>query len=122
MNDPDFILRVLKAYDPFDCDDLLWKFDDGAIRFFAACNDTFWWATADCEEITPENIGLLEQAKTDSAACGPHGRLYGDILFASRVRKMRPMKAAYPKQCRELWPLFDACGPERADDATSLPN
>lgn len=34
-------------------------------------------------------------------------------LFACRSRKMRPQGACYPDDHPELWPLFDACGPER---------
>lgn len=35
-------------------------------------------------------------------------------LFAARVRSMRPQGAAYKvRYDKSIWPLFDACGPER---------
>lgn len=34
-------------------------------------------------------------------------------LFAARVREMRPQGACYKGYPKDLWPLFDACGPER---------
>lgn len=34
-------------------------------------------------------------------------------LFAARVRGMRPQGACYKGYPKDLWPLFDACGPER---------
>ena len=41
--------------------------------------------------------------------------MYGTELFSARVRKMRPQGASYKLYPKELWPLFDACGPERID-------
>lgn len=121
MNDLDFIIRVLRSRDPFDCEELLWHFDEaGQVHFEAKCPDTFWWATADSEEITPANIEEFERSKSDATAACKFGSIYADMLFAARVRKMRPMKTAYSKQV-ELWPLFDACGPERSDDTTRRP-
>lgn len=84
--------------------------------FFVICNDAFWWGTGDLEEITPENIDVLEQAFADChAAENVVGTINAAELFAARVRKMRPQGAAYPSE-PELWPLFDACGPERETD------
>jgi hypothetical protein len=36
----------------------------------------------------------------------------GITLYACRRKHMRPQGASYPSD-KELWPLFDACGPER---------
>jgi hypothetical protein len=75
------------------------------------CSDEFAWGTADLEQITPENIHELERAIADVKAIDKDiGHAF--ILFAARQRKMRPQGAAYPKD-KELWPLFDACGPKR---------
>jgi len=114
-----FILRVLTVIDRRECDEIFWWFDKGELKFFVNCNDLFWWATADVEDVTPANIGELERAYADVK------EITGDIddgqaLFASRVRKMRPQNCCYPKDER-LWPLFDACGPERDDDKTKRP-
>ena len=115
----DFVMRVLKAASDVDGHEMIWWRCDGEyapITFFAKCNDTFAWACAGLERITPENVADLEKAIADvSSATGRTG--WGvDCswceLFVARLRKMRPQGAAYPEDER-LWPLFDACGPER---------
>jgi hypothetical protein len=116
MKDAAFILRVLQATGFDDCDTIWWRTDGeyAPITFFVNCNDTFWWGTADCEEITPENLPLFEQTLADEkAVTGYHGAIWVGALFAARVRQMRPQGAAYPKEQPGLWPLFDACGPPR---------
>lgn len=121
MSDADlltFLLRVLRATS-FDHADILWWRTDGGyapVTLFVQCNDLFWWGTADCERVTPENVGELERAFEDAnAANGRLGQIYAGNLFCCRVRKMRPQGCCYPPD-RELWPLFDACGPERPID------
>lgn len=115
-NDVDFMVRVLGFFWNRDIqDDLFWREDNGVVSFYAKCSDFFWWGTADVEEITPENVDMLDQAWDDIRAAKP-GDPFGSLsiapLFCARVRQMRPQGAAYPKE-RWLWPLFDACGPER---------
>jgi hypothetical protein len=111
----EFLIRCLRATSFDNCDDLWWR-TDGAyapVALFINCNDVFWWGTGDCERITPENIGVLEQSYVDAKAACDIGSAYGGTLFCARVRKIRPQGAAYPDE-PSLWPLFDACGPERA--------
>lgn len=119
--DMEFVRRVLEVFDKYDQHDDLWwrtgkEYGGGQYnqpaQFLAKCSDVFWWGTADCEDITPENIGELEQAMADAKAACKHGEIYGAMLFCARVRKLRPQGACYPKE-PELWPLFDACGPHR---------
>jgi hypothetical protein len=110
-----FVLRVLGVVAKYEQHDDLWWRADGEyapVTFFINCNDLFWWGTGDCERVTPENVGALEQAYADAAAAHRYGRSYGGNLFCCRVRGMRPQGCCYPED-RELWPLFDACGPER---------
>ena len=112
-----FILRVLKLTAEDDCG-LRWA-DDG--EFFINCNDLFWWGTADAEDVTPDNISLLADSLADCERVLPEsGPIYAGELFACRVRRMRPQGCAYPRH-KELWPLFDACGPERTDEHTERP-
>jgi hypothetical protein len=118
----DFIMRVLRTFAmcPNDlCDSVWWRVDNeyAPITFFVNCNDLFWWATSDAEKITPENISVLEQS---IAECGEHA-LEGVELFCCRVRKMRPQGCCYKKIPRELWPLFDAAGPERDQKELDMP-
>lgn len=96
--------------------ELFWRYDNDNVRFFIMCSDVFAWGTADCEELTPDNIHELRKAHDDLCNIDPkHALLTGD-LFAARMRKMRPQGAAYPTN-KEIWPLLDACGPERELDA-----
>jgi len=114
--DYDFVMRVLKLAERWDMyDNLTWiTYEEYApITFFINCSDLFFWGTADEEKLTPENIEQLEMALKDAEdACKYYGHIYGPILWCARMRKQRPQGAAYPSK-RELWPLFDACGPER---------
>jgi len=113
-----FILRVFRIFDwsnGLSCEELWWRTDGefAPVRFFVTCNDLFWWGTGDAEDITPENVAALEQAVADCRAAHPNGRgSRGPELFCARIRGERPQGAAYPKE-KELWPLFDACGPAR---------
>jgi hypothetical protein len=98
---------------------------------YADCSDTFFWGISDAEEITEENFHILAEsfaelaqlAAEDEAACDGSTRARVDAqmythsiadLFSARVRKERPQGAAYKVRYAErLWPLFNACGPER---------
>lgn len=111
----DFTMRVLTFFSRHDVHDALWwKVVNGKVQWFVNCNDVFAWGCSDCEELTTENFPILEQAMTDAIAAEKDvGELYADELFVSRVRGMRPQTASYPHYPKEMWPLFDACGPER---------
>lgn len=140
MSDVEFIRGVLALGDGFnDTGDLWesiwWRTDDeyAPVTFFANCNDLFYWATADTEKLTPENLPLLGQALADvRVAFGvpvgewPRGRDFKEgwdewrnagshavSLFCARVRQMRPQRPYYKHIPDKLKPLFDACGPER---------
>lgn len=119
--DTEFILKVLRIFNGFDgpsCDAIWWRTDGeyAPVTFLVNCNDEFWWASADCERLTPENLPILERAIADCKAAVPRlGKIWASTLFVARVRGMRPQGAAYPSE-RALWPLFDACGPEREVD------
>ena len=98
---------------------------DGGIWVGVNCNDLFWWACADLEEITPDKLPLLKQCIDDRDAAyidgtGEHQSGYGSIfagtLYACRVRKMRPQTAWYTDFHKCFWPLVDAAGPEREAD------
>lgn len=113
----EFIMRVLRTTAFENCDDIWWRTDDeyAPLTLFVNCSDVFCWGTADAEEVTPENVAIMEQAYADCRAADPRsGYIYGSMLFCARVRGMRPQGAAYPgEDHKALWPLFDACGPER---------
>ncbi len=105
---------------------LEWQYDvvtelDGSIVIYYLCNDLFFWGCSDSEQIRPEDIPDIKQAFKDVDDAEPKMCKWdlGMIampLWVSRKRKMRPQGCCYPKQ-KQLWPLFDACGPERESGA-----
>lgn len=138
----EFILRVLRVTAFDHCDDIWWRTDNdkggdpwpaprdySPVTFFVNCNDLFYWASADCEEVTEDNIALLEQTyaeceeleKNKPAEETKHASLYAEHLFCARSRKMRPQGACYKYYPEALKPLFDACGPEREVDRVVNP-
>lgn len=111
-----FIWKLLEVTS-FDIADEIWWRTDGEyspVTFFVVCNDLFWWGTADCEAITPENIYLLEESIKELKELGESKYYLATSLFCCKARKMRPQKPFYkeiiPENCQEL---FNACGPER---------
>jgi hypothetical protein len=130
-NDLNFILKVLYIFKDIDCQDDLWWYMDsekGPVSFSVNCNDLFYWACADSEDITPDNIELLEQtirdirARIDNNITMDRAMLFqAPILFVARVRKMRPQGAAYGYINSKIWDLFDACGPERGNEFGNTP-
>ena len=64
------------------CDEIIimWSFDGMMVpadphelpaRAYVMCNDTFGWATADCEEILPEDVDWLLKAHLADKENGP---------------------------------------------------
>lgn len=113
-------------------EDIWWRTDDGyyPVTFLVNCNDLFWWGTADCEPLSPENLPVLKQALLDvREALGVseepsiddkerweiwwNSSGYATSLFAARIRKMRPQRPCYKNFPTKLHPLYDACGPAR---------
>lgn len=128
--DLEFLLRFFKLSDAFGIshDDFWWRTDApdyAPVTIMANCNDLFYWACADCEEVTPENIHILEQClkewtvfreawRADKGKTVPYvGSHIAVELFAARVRKMRPQGACYSSFPPEIAALFDAAGPDR---------
>jgi hypothetical protein len=119
----EFVCRVLSIFNGFDGlsnDDVWWRTDTeyAPITLMVNCNDLFFWGCSDCEEVTPENIELLEKTVKEVHDLTGTDR-YADALFVCRVRRMRPQGACYDERYigpETLWPLYDACGPERKTD------
>lgn len=114
-----FILDVLHFFslEETDCyGDLYWRTDGeyAPVTFWILVNSAFSWATADTEQIMPEDMGALRQAAADVRAVMGREWYAPDalLLWAARKRGMRPQPPAYPQDAR-LRALFDACGPER---------
>lgn len=106
MTDLEFLHRFFRATDAFDGpepDNFFWRTDGeyAPVTIIAICNDLFWWACADCERVTPENIHLLEQSVADIKPFVERWRndktnstpmvmpSHAVLLFCARARKMR---------------------------------
>lgn len=112
-----FFMRVMKIFDDIDEKDMLWWNTSGTyapLQFSVMCSDTFDWATADSENLTPENIGLLEQSIADVKPLGydmGEGIHWGLVLFCARVRGRRPMRQMRIPE--NLQAFFNEAGPPR---------
>lgn len=95
--------RITAEQDVFDC--VIWSTDS---KFEVICNDVFHWGCADAEEVSEADLPLLEQSLKEA-----DGGFDGAMLYCARKRGMRPQGAMYAYIEKELWPLYDAAGPER---------
>lgn len=91
---------------------LFWRVDmrpgySREITLFAECNDLFYWATADAEEITKDDIPLLRRTLKDLKRLDATEVL--GHLFAARKRKLRPQRPCYRGMGPALAALYDAC-------------
>lgn len=99
------ILAVFAKADDYET--LYWKVEGDQIRLWVNCSDWFFWATADMEEVTPEDVPALEQALDDLLRIkAPE---YLGELYASRKRRLRPQGPCYKDMPEAVKPLFDAC-------------
>ena len=69
-----FTLRVLRIFDSFDgpSSDSLWWRTDGEfapVTFLVKCSDEFYYACADLERLTPENIEAALEASSPCGCC-----------------------------------------------------
>lgn len=108
LNPGEVASRVLAATSFDYCEDVWWRTDTeyAPVTFLVNCNDLFAWGFADCERITAENIDLFEE-------CYESPCEHSHVIFCCRSRGMRPQGAMYKHIPKELWPILDACGPER---------
>ena len=112
----DLILRAFRVFNGFSgpASDGLWWRTDGEyapVTLLVMCNDLFTWATAECETLTAENIGLLEATHAELLAIDRELGCFADILFCCRVRGNRPQRPYYQYIDARLHGMFDACGP-----------
>jgi len=115
----DIALRVMRVFNSFDgpsCDEVWWRTDGqyGPVTMLVNCNDLFFWGCADCEEVTAENIDLLESTYAELQALSDRAAEDTASLFCARSRGARPQGACYKSFRPETVPLFNACGEERA--------
>jgi hypothetical protein len=141
----EFVAQVLALGDGFNehgdlWDAIWWRTDSeySPVTFFVNCGDLFYWATADSEDLTPENLPVLLKAVEDvRGALGVPSKLMAlsadatqfhdwyasgrcaAELFCCRVRHMRPAEHIMKEMDVRLRPLFEACGPHRPQEETN---
>lgn len=76
------------------------------VKLIVNCNDVFYWACSDCEEIKPEEL-------KDLANCMTLTKSFGSMLWVCKKRSMRPQSPWYSEFSEDEKILFDSCGPER---------
>ena len=104
------LLKLAAKYDIKDT--FLWNEE---LEFSIICSDSFYYATADAEDIcSQEDVDLLEQCIKDCLELDRRlGEVYAPILYVAKKRKMRPLLDIYYHIPVGICDLFDACGPER---------
>ncbi len=116
------MFELLRLFGDGDaCDELRWRDDGAGLMFKVDCSDTFYWGTADSENVTEADLPELQRAMTDSSCC-PAGRDLWPVLWCARKRGMRPMDVFYRRVLGgppdsgvpgTLAALFDAAGRAR---------
>jgi len=115
-----WVFELLRLFNGDACDELRWRDDGDGLMFYVDCSDTFYWGTADSEDLTEADLPELHRATTDACHC--NGADVWPALWCARKRGMRPMAAFYrqvldgPPDSRvpgTLAALFDAAGPAR---------
>lgn len=127
----DFVRQVLHiACETDHQEELRWYLGadgTGPVQFFLDCSDTFHWASADSEEIRPDDLPLLRQCVSDlTEIYGSVLRVWAlDTLYAARKRQMRPMQAWFKQfekyrtnpEDAKVFALLMAAGPERTRES-----
>jgi len=114
------VIEVMKLTAFYLTDQVFWRVDDGKLRLFLDCSDTFAWACSDAEEVLPSNFGLLCKALQDTRAFDESMTL-GPSLFCSRARNCKPMPqwfdhwAKAGEKYEKCLTLFDDLGPTPPD-------
>lgn len=115
MTNYEYMIKCIRLFNLGLIDPIVDIDDNDVVTYGINTNDLFFWGTADVVYVTPDNVDMLERAIADLKVVGSCYVAYSGELFACRVSGMRPQGAAYPAY-KELWELFDACGPVRKLD------
>jgi len=91
------LLQLISEYCLYG--DFIWHKDLSS--FGVLCNDTFYYSSADAEEVTAESLPLLRQAIEET------DEIDGLILYCARQRKMRPLAEVLNSMPKEHRAKFD---------------
>lgn len=94
---------------------LFWRIDNNKLSLFVNCNDLFFWACSDLEEITPQNIDVF--VETANVLQVNHQLNYANlaILFCAKSRKLQPQGAVFSKLSPLMVTLLEQVGIEREE-------
>ena len=109
------VLRVLEFFANHDIRESLkwcWEIEPATIRPYLDASDWFRKGAVEAVYFGADDLPAIEQAMRECEAMAKFCEGYGPLLWACRKEKRRPAKESYP-DCEKLWPLFDACGPEK---------
>lgn len=99
------LLRIMHANKIYT--GIVWHFDNTKISVAIECNDLFWYAESDIQEIkSKRDLAILEESFELSPKLG-------FLLFCCRKRKMRPHPSFYENIPVDEWVLFNDCGKPR---------
>ena len=112
------LLRFMSADESdLGCEDIFLRTRGDGVRWIVNCSDTFYWATADGEEISgQDDVDLLHRCYDDLKAAGDYHEVHAFTLWCSRKRRMRPMRLWYKEVLKgheAAIAVFDSAGPER---------
>lgn len=112
VTDTDWIADLLVLFEGDETENLSWQVTAGGVlRFAVKCTGVYRWATPDSEPVTAADLPELLRARADAhTADEPYT---WPILWVSRKRGLRPMRAYYQQIGPEFAAMLDACGPER---------
>ncbi len=97
---PHQVVYVLRLFGDAECHDcLIWHSAPGGLIIAARCSDTFAYATADAETITPQDLGLLKHAAEVLDMFD--ARYHLPEYFAALKRQQRPL-SAYTERIEEV--------------------
>lgn len=90
---------------------LWWRTDDkyAPVTMFVNCNDLFFWATSDLQEITLDNINSLEETVKEVRSISDTAVEDAPLLWCCRQRKMKPQQPYYKHLDKNIHHLFNAC-------------
>jgi hypothetical protein len=103
MNQCEYLERVIREIALERDHELYWSRNGPELRAMFFCSDTFWWATADCEVIEPEELDDMlayidqfkETTERHDGSTSTYPAHWGPMLWICKKRNLRPMAPFY---------------------------
>jgi hypothetical protein len=110
------VMGIFNGFSGLDCEEVWWRTDGqyAPVTMIINCNDLFYWACADAEPISLENIDDLEKTIQEIRDIDDTELSIALLLWVCRNRKMRPQAPYYKHIPTKFHHLFNEVGPERS--------